>query len=89
MTTRELEKRVEQLEKRVDPEVILTILICCVKPRQRIDGWSHEGVTYWRETNETDEALKERIRTEINPEPGTFTFLHSEEKPYEQFESQN
>lgn len=64
MTNKEIEKRLDALENWVLPEGTLSIWVRCFDKngQMEIRGWRHhEGQTFLREPDETDEALHDRV----------------------------
>ena len=76
-----LENRIEKLESRTQQENAPAFFILSVRAQEKIDGWrTVDGNTFWRLHGETDDALLERIKKALNPEPATLVMLRAIER---------
>jgi hypothetical protein len=66
MTNKEIEKRLVALENRIAPEVLPSIWISFFekdKKAMTVKGWKYEDQIFLREPGETDDALRDRVRS--------------------------
>ena len=76
MTPREIDNRLNVLESRVPAEEQSAIYVKLITSlTDPVDGWSHDGFTYWRMPGESDDMLFSRVKESIVPMPGVIVKL--------------
>jgi|APCry1669188970_1035186.scaffolds.fasta_scaffold67523_1 hypothetical protein len=76
MTPAQIDSRLTVLETRIAPEEPPTIFVKLLSSlTDPVDGWSHDGFTYWRMPGESDDMLFSRVKESIVPMPGVVVKL--------------
>jgi|APLow6443716910_1056828.scaffolds.fasta_scaffold367698_1 hypothetical protein len=63
MTNREIEKRLDALENRIAPEDVPSMWVYFIGGMEpsALKGWRYEDQIFWREPDESDDALRDRV----------------------------